>query len=473
MKNNRFFKNSLITSCVFWSLVVPAHAAFGLQAEVGDAGYGKAIKGAVSDNLFYSIGGGTVISQPPSSNNMEKIGLGISWNNDLMCGNFNLSTTVKNQLNGVTDGFKNMMGDVINGATGMVASLPAMIIQRANPGLYELLTNGVLQANVAFDKAQLNCQSMSKRMGDYWLANQWTQVAIGEEYQNIVSGTSDAVMADNKQKQATGKEGVKWIGGQKKGGSGQPAIKPTYDLAKAGYNMLNKQPVTSNASISDSSCHGSLCQKYKTSTEAAEAVVQILGDRAIRTCAQGPECGSGGLDNESGTSTPGRGFSPMLEETTAENMGILIKLVNGSLAPNSTHLMTLKTGDLTVTRGVIQALKDDPDNGALVRRLAGELAMADTVSTALAMRRMLVVGQSEPYAAGQKLAMDESDRRLAFLDREITALKNEMEIRKSISSNTILTAITRQEAREVDHGLHQNSQLNDKAVQDLSKSTEE
>ncbi|WP_049602312.1 integrating conjugative element protein, partial [Yersinia similis] len=205
-----------------------------------------------------------------------------------MCGNFNLSTTVKNQLNGVTDGFKNMMGDVINGATGMVASLPAMIIQRANPGLYELLTNGVLQANAAFDKAQLNCQSMSKKMGDYWLGNQWTQVAVGEEYQNIVSGTSDAVMADNKQKQATGKEGVKWIGGQKKGGSGQAAIKTTYDLAKAGYNILNKQPVTSNAPISASSCYGSLCQKYKTSTEAAEAVVQILGDRAIRTCAQGP-----------------------------------------------------------------------------------------------------------------------------------------------------------------------------------------
>ncbi|MBC0030554.1 integrating conjugative element protein, partial [Escherichia coli] len=81
-----------------------------------------------------------------------------------MCGNFDLKTTVSNQLNGVTDGFKNLMGDVIQGATGAVASLPAMVIQRANPGLYDALTNGVLQANVAFDKAQLNCQNMAKRM---------------------------------------------------------------------------------------------------------------------------------------------------------------------------------------------------------------------------------------------------------------------------------------------------------------------
>jgi len=28
-----------------------------------------------------------------------------------------------------------------------------MVIQRANPGLYDMITNGVLQANVAFDKA--------------------------------------------------------------------------------------------------------------------------------------------------------------------------------------------------------------------------------------------------------------------------------------------------------------------------------
>ena len=473
MTFNAFLKAGALAGAALLALSQPAFAVFDITGEEANAGYGKGMKGAVNDNLFYSIGGGTVISQPPSSNNMEKMGLGISWNNDLMCGNFDLSTTVKNQLNGATDGFKNMMGDVINGATGAVASLPAMIIQRANPGLYELLTNGVLQANVAFDKAQLNCQTMSKKMGDYVSSNKWTQAAISEEYQNIVSSTSDAVQASNQQQKSTGKEGVKWVGGQKRGGSGQAAIKPTHDLVKAGYNILNKQSATSDAAVSSSACNGSLCQKYKTSTEAAEAVVKVLGDRAIRTCAKGTDCGSGGVENEPGTSTPGEGFSPMLDTSTQENLEILVKLVNGNLAPNATNLGTLKTGDLAVTRGVIQALKDDPDNGALVQRLAGELAMADTITTALAMRRMLMVGQSEPSVAAQELIVAESDRRLEFLDREIQALKNEMEIRKSISNNSILVAITRQEAREVDNSLRQNNQQNDSAVQGLSKSTEE
>ncbi|MCK0307485.1 integrating conjugative element protein, partial [Salmonella enterica] len=104
------------------------------------------------------------ISQPATRSNMKKMGLDVGWSSDLMCGNFDLKTTIGNQLNGVTDGFKNLMGDVIQGATGAVASLPAMLIQRATPGLYDMLTNGVLQANVSFDKAQLNCQNMAKKM---------------------------------------------------------------------------------------------------------------------------------------------------------------------------------------------------------------------------------------------------------------------------------------------------------------------
>lgn len=127
-----------------------------------------------------------------------------------------------------------MMGDVISSATGAVASLPAMVIQRANPGLYELLTNGTLQANAYFDKAQLNCQAMSKKLADHTLSGPWVQAAVGEEYQNALSGTSDAVKADQQLSKSTGTEGVSWVGGKKRGGKGQAAIRPTHDIARPG-----------------------------------------------------------------------------------------------------------------------------------------------------------------------------------------------------------------------------------------------
>lgn len=199
-----------VLAVVLCAGTVQADGNFLSLPKVNDSafGYGKSVDGAVSDKLFYTLGGGSVISQPATRSNMQKLGVDLGWSSDLMCGNFDLKTTVGNQLNGITDGFKNLMGDVIQGASGAVASLPAMVIQRANPGLYDMLTNGVLQANVAFDKAQLNCQNMAKRMMEFTDSNKWTQAAMLEEYKKIVNtGDGDAIKGDEAGRQVTGEEG--------------------------------------------------------------------------------------------------------------------------------------------------------------------------------------------------------------------------------------------------------------------------
>lgn len=432
---------------------------------------GASASGAINDGLFYSIGGGSVISPPPSRNNMSRIGLNGGWSSDLMCGNFDMKTTVGNQLNGITSGFKDLMGNVIQGATGAVMSMPAMVIQRANPGLYEMLTNGIVQAGLSYDKALLNCQNMSKKLADYTIGGKWQQAAVSEEYKDIVASSGgDAVSSDQKLQKTTGEEGVTWVGGQKRGGKGQQAIQPTRDLAKAGYNMMNNLPVTSNSTIGSSSCNGSACQRYKSSEEAATAVVKVLGDRSIRTCRETSECTSGGTDNQPGSTVAGTGFSPILEDATKANLEQLGKLVGGELQPTNENLAVLKTGSLVVTRGVIQALRDDPDNSALVQRLAGELAMADTVETALTMRRMLTTGESEPNAAEQPEALAEGDRRIDALDRELSALRNEMELRKSISNNSLLTALERQGLRNQDNRLQQRTGNEDQGFIQMGKS---
>lgn len=431
---------------------------------------GAAVSGAVNDGLFYSIGGGSVISPPASRSNMSRLGLNGGWSSDLMCGNFDLKTTVGNQLNGVTSGFKDLMGNVIQGATGAVMSMPAMAIQRANPGLYEMLANGVLQAGLNFDKAQLNCQNMSKKLADYTMGSKWQQAAVAEEYKDIVaSSAGDAVSGDQKLNKATGEEGVTWVGGQNRGGKGQQAIQPTRDLAKAGFNMMNSLPVTSASSVGTDSCNGTVCQRWKTSDDAAAAVVKVLGDRSIRTCRETSECTSGGTDNQPGSAVAGTGFSPVLEDATKTNLEQLGKLVNGQLQPTTDNLAGLKTGSLVVTRGVIQSLRDDPDKAALVQRLAGELAMSDTVETALTMRRMLTTGESEPNAAEQPEAIAEGDRRVDALDRELNALRNEMELRKSISSNSLLTTLARQGARNQDNQMQQKTGSQDQGFSQMGQ----
>ncbi|CDG22227.1 putative exported protein [Xenorhabdus poinarii G6] len=412
-------------------------------------GYGADVSGAVSDTLFYTLGGGSVISQPATRSSLSKLGgLELGWSSDLMCGNFDLKTTVSNQLNGITAGMKNLMSEVIQGATGAVASLPAMIIQRANPGLYDMLTNGVLQANVAFDKAQFNCQNMARKMMDFAQNTKWTQSAAMQEYKTLVNrGDGDAVRINNAGNKATGTGGHPWIGGKKQGGRGQNAIRPTRDLASAGFNMMNNQPVLSQSAVHPQHCDGSSCRKFSNAREAAEAVVSVLGDRAIRTCANAAECTSGGESQQPGATVAGTGFAPMLEAHTQANIAQLIKLVNGTEKPTAANLAKLKTGGLAVTKGVIQALQRDPDRAALTGRLASELAMAETTETALLMRRMLITGMSEPNAAAQPEALAEGERRIAALDREITALKNEMQLKRELARNAILTIIERENDR--------------------------
>ena len=126
--------------------------------------YGGSAQGtALYDKVFYQIGGGSAIMPAPSRKRPHELTLGIGWNANLMCGNFDIKTTVKNQLNGITEGFKDLMGNIIQSATGAVASMPAMIIQRANPQLYDLLTNGVLQGRLDFDNLKTSCEELSNK----------------------------------------------------------------------------------------------------------------------------------------------------------------------------------------------------------------------------------------------------------------------------------------------------------------------
>ncbi|PQY09558.1 integrating conjugative element protein, partial [Cronobacter sakazakii] len=77
---------------------------------------------------------------------------------------------------------------------------------------------------------------------------------------------------------------------------------------------------------------------------------------------------------------------------------------------------------------------------------------------------------SEPNAAEQPEAIAEGDRRIDALDRELTALRNEMELRKSISNNSLLTALERQGTRNQDNRLQQKAGNEDQGFSQMGQS---
>lgn len=427
----------------------------------------SATKAQTADDLYYQIGGASPFSiSAGRGHDPMTTGIGISWNMNASCGNFDIGATVSNQLNGITDGFQNMMGNVVQNAQSAVASLPAMIIQRANPGLYDLLSNGVLQGRMDFDRSKLSCERIAESMTDLAMGQGMHQLAIGENWQATAESTSDVVSAQKEVEQNGGNQGVTWVGGEKRGGLGQDPVRVVQDVALAGFNLLHgRDDPTSDDVVNGGGvgwggiptntgtwiggggptgmdgldeCRGGMCTIWPTPVEASEWVQTVLGDDYLQVCE----------DCEQRQSQAGTGLMRDLEQEQQDIAGRLVSLVEGSTEPAPHHLRAVSAGDgFMVSRGVIESLRNDPHGNLLTHRLAMEMATARTLTKAMWARRMLLAGASEPGIANNEPGMQALDRRLAVLDRDIDTLKSEMEIRQSLSANAASIALDRASRR--------------------------
>lgn len=428
------------------ALLVSTFAHYALAA---DDNYSIDQQGAIADSLYYQIGGGSVITPALTRRNAQLLNMQVGWNADLMCGNFDIDTTVRNQLNGVTDGFKDLMGNVIQNATSAVASLPAMIIQRANPQLYDLLTNGVLQGRIDFDKSQLSCQKMAEKMTDFAYGSAWTQSAKAENYQSITTSEKDAVRAEKRMEQEAASKGKTWVGGQKRGGSGQQSIKLVGDTTKAGYNILNQRNVTETGSVSGSQCQGEICRVWSKPEDAAKWMTRVVGEQTINVA---PDNDAGGSSEQKSGAQAGVGLSPLIAEEQEKIAQVMADLVNGNLKPTHENLAKASGGSLQLTRGVVEALRDEPDASVLVQRLSGEMALARVMEQALMARRTLLAGMREPNIASEKEAQTQLNQTTLQLDQELNQLRLELEMRRMLADNASTSVLTRKVQRDVTRG---------------------
>ena len=416
--------------------------AAGVQLSPGGV---SASGSVIGDDLIYNIGGGRAVSFSPSGNYASLMSVGGGWNSNLICGDMSLTTTIRNQLNGATNGFQTLMGNVIQNATSAVASLPAMIIQRAYPALYNLLTNGILQGRLDFDRSKLTCRAIGERMMNVAGGQaSWDSLSEGFTLKSsVASGNTDAVSAIETAETNKGNTGVTWVGGGNAGGASQPPVKVVNDVARAGYNLMNGRGATDTSSVSASACANRLiCQTWASPTEAAQWATRVLGERVQRTC-----------DGCTKTETvPGDGLMPVIQEEYEVKLQALADLVGGTSAINATNLEKAGSNYLPVTRSVIEALRDEPDQDALGKRLASEVALSSTLEKALLLERTMRAGKKEPNVSANEMAMQAVDQELKMLEQEIASLKTELELRRSLTGNAALVIVQRKAARAAASG---------------------
>ncbi len=409
----------------------------------------------IGDEVMYSIGGGNAVSMSGAAG-MRSIGVGAGWNSNLICGDLSISTTIQNQLNGITNGFQQIMSSVIQSATSAVASLPALIIQRADPGLYNLLTNGVLQARLDFDRSKLQCRAMAEKMADMAGGQMgWNQLAEGIALREAVA-SSDAVSAIEQAETSRGNDGVPWVGGGNAGGAGQSPIKVVGDVTRAGYNLVNGRSVSDTSAIAQASCASLSCQTWSSPDAAVQWATRVLGEQEQRTC-------------ESCTKTqtvPGVGLTPLIQEEYDAKLQVLQELVTGARNTTFENLREAGSASLPITRGVIEALRDEPDQDILARRLASEVALASVLEKALLLQRTLLTGKKEPNVAANDMAVNAVNQESDTLDREIQNLKTELELRRELANNSPMAIIQRHSTRAAgSRGVYQGDPVPDRLQQ--------
>ncbi|HBC3835269.1 integrating conjugative element protein (plasmid) [Vibrio parahaemolyticus] len=363
-----------------------------------------------TDVLHYTLGGGPVISLPARAKHIESHGLGVGWDMNLQCGMLDPKLTVQNQLNGVTDGFQDMMGDMLTNATSAVLSLPGYYLQKKDPGLYDLMTNGVLQGKFDFDDARTSCEEMVTTMGEMTEEDAYSTLARAQAWTNAVK-SGDAVQAKEDVLNDMGDSGITWVGGVKAGGRNQPAINATTDATRVGFELLTDDE--------QKEAHQGLYQYWDDEEAMSDWVSSVIGSQSIQT----------GMDKSQTESTPGIGLS---QEVTTEGMALESELRQALTDHTETEHFPFT---------LISALGEGKVDDNTLSRIASELALSHTIEKALYARRALLSGKYEVNIAQHTAAQQDITEAVHRLEGEIDMLRYEAQVRQDIGTRTALSIV--------------------------------
>lgn len=377
--------------------------------------------------LYYRIGGSAPASRSPNPNALAvKMGLGVKLNANYTCGKFDVGLSWANLMNGFSS-----LGTQITGAVKSgISALPLYILQRAQPGLYELFQTYAKKAEVSVAAALDSCEQMEaqiKQGKDPYA--KWVGLAKGEGW-GVEAGTNaDVVSAKNKVEIENGRRGITWIGNKAAGGFAQPAIRPVNDIVVAGYNLTMMQPVTSSNTADYSSNGTPLGKAFPRPQDAADFAVTVLGDQQIATCDE-PSCAPKGAVTAIGLQARYDAEIP-----TALNQ---LKLALGTSSPSYAALAAAGAPDVSLSTDVVRAIRELPADMQTIssQRLAKEIALSRTIEKALAVRAVLISGMSLPEVQKHEPALEIAKAKADMLSEFIQDLLFESRVRKEMVSDT-------------------------------------
>jgi len=380
--------------------------------------------------LYYRIGGGDPASRAANPSAVSlKLGLGGVAKLNYSCGKFDAGISFQNLMNG----FSSLGTTVANGVKAGISALPLYILQRAQPGLYELFQTYAKKAETSIAAALKSCEEMEAQIksgGDPY--EEWIKLSKGESWKVEANlGGSDVVASKTNVESINGRDGITWIGGEKKGGFDQRPITVIKDLVTAGFNTTMGSSVLASDTVTYATTGANatkLARSFPRALDAATFATEVLGDIQIATCSD-TSCPAKGAQT-------GLGLLPKFEAEQGPALTQMSNLVSSSV-PKYADLDAASAPGVSISREVVDAMREMPqvERSLAVSRLAREVALARTIDKALTVRNLLLTGLTIPEA-NVPVAQNEARKKIEELNRYIDDLMFESRVRKEIVSNT-------------------------------------
>jgi integrating conjugative element protein (TIGR03755 family) len=366
---------------------------------------------------------------------------GVKWNTNGTCGDFDMDFSIAKTLS--SQDLQRMMDNWITQAKNAFdpASLIALALQRANPDLYEILMNGVIEARGIYEKDSGVCESIQNTILDSAPDGGVNKLAIKEEYTkqvtNAYNENSQVAIGDMVDfVQGAGKEGFEILG-DKYGGENQPEAKVTALAAQAGFASFADKTSNGEVNVNDTSPVSDTPQnldkypfiKYFTSyEEVTDYVTSIVGETSI----------SSDKGENPYTFSKGIGLSKPLKEKESDYIQKITELrdlAENSPLPAYKYAVDEFNKDnpstyLTVDMVAELARTSDGLSNSLIRSLAQEYAFKFVIEKTFFARRIIFRGSKETSIYTAEPIRSQIEEKIEMLDKEIELFETQQRITK-------------------------------------------
>ena len=377
--------------------------------------------------IYYKLGGGRAFTAVPRYETTT-ITLGYKiTSTGLACGSFDPDISIANTLDNVKDGLENAYSQMESAASAAISNLPGYVLSKVDNNLYDLFMNAIAGAEIDFGLSTKSCEKIASELsngGDPF--EEFINISAGDTWK-ASAGTSGIDINDVKESAAeSATNGISHPCHGYAAGDDQPTYEVIKTIVSVGYNLLLDQDKCNTAPTL--SIDTSLAEKFTAPSEIENWTKRVVGEVTVNQSSDGDS-----------STTPGSGLMPVVNQRKMEVYDDMVDLFNGSTDLTTDNLRKISAPGVVITAEVITSLRtlDSRQAGLFIDRISDEIAIADTVDSALLARRSLVTGSKQIDIYGEGPLSDIGTDAIKDLEDEIALIMTESDIRKKLMGKSI------------------------------------